>query len=147
MDAIGLNSEDKKFNIVFNKVSKKEKSLIFENPQNIEEIKKQLNLGRHKTASVTFIELDRDIEDGGKELITIDTDLAAFFYGESEKISIISDVVSAIQIDKLEEINRKHEEDISKLRQELKEAQNKPAVHHHHYHQSSSGGGGLCLVQ
>jgi hypothetical protein len=105
----------------------------------------QINSGKYKTGNIFYIDLDYELADGNKNFFVPTIDFENFIYQASKAISIKKTEIEKIQIDKFEEINKKHETEINKIKEELKVAQNKPAqvVHVHHH---NSGGGG-CMIQ
>ena len=82
MDAVQSNGRD--FNIIFNKLSPKEKSQLAD----MSAIRAQINQKRHKTDSIHMIEIDpRYWHDEGTQFITIDYSFLGNFFSTKANLS------------------------------------------------------------
>jgi len=143
MDAI--KRDDKAYNVIVNKISKLEKNALSLS-SNIDVLFQQINAGKYKTKNIFYIDLDRDLADGDKSFFKPSIDFENFIYRDSQGILIKKVEVEKIKIDKFEEIRMANEQELNKIKEELKAAQNKPPQVIHHYH-NSGGGGRDCVIQ
>lgn len=144
MDAI--KREGKSYNVIINKISKLEKNAL-SLPSNIDILFQQINSGKYKTANIFYIDLDRDLADGDKSFFKPSIDFENFIYRDSQGILIKKVEVEKIKIDKFEEIKMANEQELNKLKEELKAAQSRPPQVIHHHHHNSGGGGRNCAIQ
>jgi GTPase Era involved in 16S rRNA processing len=118
MDAIKDNNN--RFNIIINKVSKKEKNKILGNPEEMAKIYVAINSGKYKTNSIMYIDNSRDIDDDKTEFIKIEPILADFIYNKSIAIDISKQKVSKVETNEYDIIKNKLDLEKSKLQAELK---------------------------
>lgn len=143
MDAIDHN--DRAFNVIINKLSKKEKAAL-EISQARTEFLNQLNSGKWKTDSVFYIDNNHELADGGIEFFTPTKEFASFIYEDSEAIAINKQQVTKLEIDKFDQMQKAHEEEMAKIRAELEVAKRQTAPVYY-VTNNYSDDDGICVVQ
>lgn len=120
-----IKTPDKKFNVIINKVNKKEKASLSTDAKALAAVYAAINSGEHKTNSIWYIDRDRDLEDGDKEFISMDANLNDFVFNKSLAINIAKENVVKIEIDEFEQIKAQFAATVSVLQAQIAEGNKK----------------------
>lgn len=116
-----INNPDKKFNVIFNKIIKREQQEIFETETAYNAFCDQLARNGHQAVSICSIELDRDLDDNKSEFIAIKDRVKRFIFQDSKGFYLNSDQVSAIDPQTAEELRQHMQAEEYRLRNEAEQ--------------------------
>lgn len=115
-----IESPQDNFNIIINRVSKKEKKAAETVPTFLAEAYARINSGNHKTDSIFYIETDRRMEDEESEFIQITHDLANFIFTNSKSILIASKKVRPIRTKEYDALKEEYQKNMATLSEQIR---------------------------
>ena len=78
-----LNSTNKEFNIIINRLTGAEAKFFKNNPSEMAKLFKKINAGKYKTKNIYFLRKDNELEDENKDFLTLNQSFKDFIYNKS----------------------------------------------------------------
>lgn len=120
-----VNLPEPKFNVIVNKLTKREKSELLDDAQKMAAVYAEINSGDYKTDSIWYALRDSRIDDGDTDLVTITPDLHTFLYESSLAITILEADIGKIEVDQFEKLKKEYDASLGKLRKEIEDGDQK----------------------
>lgn len=105
----GINSTNKEFNIIINKLITKEAKFFKNNKLELAKLFKKINAGKYKTKNIYFLKKDHDLKDGNKDFLTLNQSFKDFIYNKSLATVINKEEIPDIKYS----VYKQYEKDIS----------------------------------
>ena len=104
-----LNSSNKEFSIIINKLTGAEAKFFKNNPSEMAKLFKKINAGKYKTKNIYFLRKDNDVEDGNKDFLTLNQSFKDFIFNKSLPTVINKEEIPNIKYS----VYQQYEKDIS----------------------------------
>lgn len=114
-----INVKELKFNVIINKVSKREMTRLSNTKEDLAAVMLSINSMDYQTDKILFIPEDRDFEDEDGTFLSIAKEKRDFILKHSNVTKIEPEQVKKIQIDKYEELKKQTAAQIDKLKQDI----------------------------